>query len=108
MLERLNQRERYTGKLSPTQVLRRLVQARQITPARADVALEDFERLVIERHAHRPLLRRVSGLRSVMSAYGRCTWRLPRHSPLRCWPATTGDRELTDIRLRLNSSRRYP
>jgi len=52
-----------------TQVLRRLLHARQITPARADVALADFEQLVIERHAHRPLLGRVWGLRSVMSAY---------------------------------------
>ncbi len=51
------------------QVLRRLLQARQITPARAELALTDFEQLAIERHAHRPLLRRVWGLRSAMSAY---------------------------------------
>jgi predicted nucleic acid-binding protein len=52
-----------------TQVLRRLVQAREITAARADVAFEDYAELVIERHPHRPLLPRVWSLRSVMSAY---------------------------------------
>lgn len=51
------------------QVMRRLVQAKEITMVRADAALVDFEGLVIERHAHRPLLRRVWGLRSSLSAY---------------------------------------
>ena len=52
-----------------TQVMRRLLQAKEITVARADAALLDFEGLVIERHAHRPLIRRVWGLRSSLSAY---------------------------------------
>ena len=51
------------------QAMRRLVQAKEITVARADVALSDFEGLVIERHAHRPLFRRVWGLRTSLSAY---------------------------------------
>lgn len=51
------------------QAMRRLVQAREITVARADVAISDFEGLVIERHAHRPLFRRVWGLRASLSAY---------------------------------------
>ena len=37
--------------------------------ARADAALVDFEGLVIERHGHRPLFRRVCGLRTSLSAY---------------------------------------
>ena len=51
------------------QAMRRLVQAKEITLARADVALSDFEGLVIERHAHRPLFRRMWGLRTSLSAY---------------------------------------
>jgi len=51
------------------QVMRRLVQAKEITVGRADVALSDFEGLTIERHAHRPLIRRVWGLRASLSAY---------------------------------------
>ena len=51
------------------QVMRRLVQAKEITATRADLALVDFEQLVIERHAHRPLLRRVWSLRAALSAY---------------------------------------
>ena len=51
------------------QAMRRLLQSREITAARADVALSDFEGLVIERHAHRPLFRRVWGLRASLSAY---------------------------------------
>ena len=51
------------------QAMRRLVQAKEITLARAHVALSDFEGLVIERHAHRPLFRRVWGLRTSLSAY---------------------------------------
>jgi len=52
-----------------SQVLRRLVQAREITLARAELALGDFEQLMIERYAHRPLLRRIWDLRSAVSAY---------------------------------------
>jgi len=51
------------------QVMRRLVQAKEITVGRADVALSDFEGLTIERHAHRPLIRRVWGLRASLSAF---------------------------------------
>lgn len=51
------------------QVMRRLVQAKEITAARADAALLDFEGLVIERHAHRPLFHRMWGLRASLSAY---------------------------------------
>jgi predicted nucleic acid-binding protein len=51
------------------QVLRRLAQSAELTPARAALALADFCDLAIERHAHGILLRRVWSLRTVMSAY---------------------------------------
>jgi predicted nucleic acid-binding protein len=51
------------------QVLRRLHLARELTLERSELAFTDFEKLVVERHAHRSLLRRVWALRSVMSAY---------------------------------------
>ena len=51
------------------QVLRRLHLARELSLERAELAFTDFEKLVVERHAHRSLLRRVWALRSVMSAY---------------------------------------
>ncbi len=51
------------------QVLRRLYLARELTRERAELAFADFEKLVVERHSHRSLLRRVWALRSVMSAY---------------------------------------
>ena len=51
------------------QVLRRLAQSAELTPARAALALADFCDLAIERHAHGVLLRRVWSLRTVMSAY---------------------------------------
>jgi predicted nucleic acid-binding protein len=51
------------------QVLRRLHLARELTLERAELAFTDFDKLVVERHAHRSLLRRVWALRSVMSAY---------------------------------------
>jgi predicted nucleic acid-binding protein len=51
------------------QVLRRLAQSTELTPARAALALADFGDLAIERHAHGVLLRRVWSLRTVMSAY---------------------------------------
>jgi predicted nucleic acid-binding protein len=51
------------------QVLRRLHLARELTLERAQLALTDFESLVVERHAHRSLVRRVWALRSAMSAY---------------------------------------
>lgn len=52
-----------------TQVLRRLLQLRDLTPARADQALGDFRDLVIEHHSHRWLLGRIWELRAAMSAY---------------------------------------
>lgn len=51
------------------QVLRRLVNARELTPARGVLALADFADLVIERHPHHPLLGRVWSLRTSLSAY---------------------------------------
>jgi predicted nucleic acid-binding protein len=55
--------------LEVIQVLRRLVMAHAIVATRAEEALADFDQLVIERHAHRPLSRRVWSLRLTMSAY---------------------------------------
>jgi predicted nucleic acid-binding protein len=51
------------------QVLRRLTQAREITMDRAQTALEDFQALVLDRHAHTPLIRRVWVLRTMLTAY---------------------------------------
>jgi predicted nucleic acid-binding protein len=51
------------------QALRRLRLARQLTPARAEEAIEDFGLLSIERHAHRPLLDRIWSLKASLSAY---------------------------------------
>jgi predicted nucleic acid-binding protein len=51
------------------QVLRRLIQARELAPARAELALSDFSELVIERHPHHPLLARIWSLRTCLSAY---------------------------------------
>ena len=51
------------------QVLMRLHLARELTLERASTAVDDFEQLVVERHPHKPLLRRIWTLRSVMSAY---------------------------------------
>jgi predicted nucleic acid-binding protein len=52
-----------------TQVLRRLVQRKELTVARAEQALDDLNNLVIERHDHQPLIRRVWQLRDSLSAY---------------------------------------
>ncbi len=52
-----------------TQVLRRLVQRKEVTVERAEQALEDLARLVIERHEHQPLVGRVWQLRDSISAY---------------------------------------
>jgi predicted nucleic acid-binding protein len=51
------------------QVLRRLHLARELTLERAGLAVADFEHLVVERHPHKPLMRRIWALRSVVSAY---------------------------------------
>jgi predicted nucleic acid-binding protein len=52
-----------------TQVLRRLVQRKELTVARAAQALDDLSSLVIERHEHQPLVKRVWQLRDSISAY---------------------------------------
>lgn len=52
-----------------TQVLRRLVRQREITVGRAEQALQDLADLLIERHEHPTLVRRIWELRDVMSAY---------------------------------------
>lgn len=51
------------------QVLRRLTQAREVTGARAQAALEDFQALVVNRHAHTPLMERIWNLRATITAY---------------------------------------
>ena len=51
------------------QVLRRLVHAKELTPARGALALGDFAELVIERHPHHSLLARIWSLRTSLSAY---------------------------------------
>jgi predicted nucleic acid-binding protein len=52
-----------------TQVLRRLVQAKELTAARGALALGDFAQLFIERHPHHQLLGRIWSLRTSLSAY---------------------------------------
>ncbi|HVN44066.1 MAG TPA: type II toxin-antitoxin system VapC family toxin [Steroidobacteraceae bacterium] len=51
------------------QALRRLALSRRIETARAELALGDFADLLIERHSHSPLRRRIWSLRSAMTAY---------------------------------------
>ncbi|MGB6452072.1 MAG: type II toxin-antitoxin system VapC family toxin [Steroidobacteraceae bacterium] len=55
--------------LETAQVLRRLVQLKEIPLARAREALEDYTELFIERSAHQPLLRRIWELRESLTAY---------------------------------------
>jgi predicted nucleic acid-binding protein len=52
-----------------TQVLRRLVQRKEIAIARAEQALHDLAHLLIERHEHRALVPRVWQLRDSLTAY---------------------------------------
>lgn len=51
------------------QVLRRLIQRKEMVPARASAALGDYAGMTMERHAHTPLLLRVFELRDSMTAY---------------------------------------
>jgi predicted nucleic acid-binding protein len=51
------------------QVIRKLVQGRQLSPTRGGLALADFQLLVIERYAHAPFLPRIWELRSAITAY---------------------------------------
>jgi predicted nucleic acid-binding protein len=55
--------------LEIAQVLRRLTHLKEITAARAREALDDYSALLVERAAHRELLRRVWELRDAMTAY---------------------------------------
>lgn len=59
----------YLIDIEVTQVLRRLVLAKEITAQRGALALADFRELYIERHEHLALLGRVWGLRTSLSAY---------------------------------------
>jgi predicted nucleic acid-binding protein len=52
-----------------TQVLRRLVRQKEISAARAELALQDLADLVVERHEHQTLIRRIWQLRDSLSAY---------------------------------------
>lgn len=55
-----------------TQVLRRLVQRKELTLARAEQAFEDLSAIVAERHEHRSLVPRIWQLRDALSAYDAC------------------------------------
>lgn len=52
-----------------THVLRRLVQRREITNVRAEQALDDFAMVLIQRHEHGSLLRRIWQMRDTLTAY---------------------------------------
>jgi predicted nucleic acid-binding protein len=52
-----------------TQVLRRLVQRKEITTARAAEAIDDLNNLIIERHEHQALVPRIWQLRDSLTAY---------------------------------------
>lgn len=52
-----------------TQALRRLAQREEVTTLRAEQALDDFARLVIERHAHHSLVPRIWQLRESLTVY---------------------------------------
>lgn len=51
------------------QALRRLVQRQEITALRAEQALGDCAQLLVERHVHQPLLKRIWQLRDALTAY---------------------------------------
>jgi predicted nucleic acid-binding protein len=55
--------------LEVAHVLRRLVQLREVSPTRAQEALEDATLIPQERHAHVDLLPRIWALRTTMTAY---------------------------------------
>jgi predicted nucleic acid-binding protein len=52
-----------------TQVLRRLVQRKEISTPRAEQALDDLANLLIERHQHQALIPRIWELRDSLTAY---------------------------------------
>jgi predicted nucleic acid-binding protein len=55
--------------IEAAQLLRRLVQRKELTVARAEQAVDDLSKLVIERHDHQSLVSRVWQLRDAISAY---------------------------------------
>jgi predicted nucleic acid-binding protein len=55
--------------LEVTQVLRRLVQLKEMTPARAKEALDDHAALLIKRAPHHDMLPRIWELRESITAY---------------------------------------
>jgi predicted nucleic acid-binding protein len=55
-----------------TQVLRRLLQRKELSLARAEQAFDDLSNLVIERHDHQWLVRRIWQLRDSLTAYDGC------------------------------------
>jgi predicted nucleic acid-binding protein len=55
--------------LEVAQVLRRLIQLKEISATRAREALDDYASLFVERAAHRELLHRVWQLRDSMTIY---------------------------------------
>jgi predicted nucleic acid-binding protein len=52
-----------------TQALRRLAAAGTVSGARAALALEDLDAWDVQRHDHRPLLKRIWALRDNLAAY---------------------------------------
>lgn len=54
------------------QALRRLVQLKEVTAARAGQALDDFRAIVLERYPHAELLPRIWRLRESVTAYDAC------------------------------------
>jgi predicted nucleic acid-binding protein len=55
--------------LEVAQVLRRLVQRKELTVVRAEQALDDLAHLLIDRHDHRLLINRIWQLRDSLTAY---------------------------------------
>lgn len=62
----------YLVDIEVTNALRRQSALGALTPARARQALEDFERMRILRHRHKPYLARVWELRANFTAYDAC------------------------------------
>lgn len=69
----LDPRERLHGPhlldIEVAQTLRRLVLLKELQPRRAELALDDYLALVIERYAHVDLLPRLWSLRDALTAY---------------------------------------
>lgn len=80
--------------LEIAQVLRRHVGGGALSPARAEVALDNFLRLRIVRHPHRPLLGRIWALRHRLTAYDAAYVALAELLPARL---VTRDRKLAAL-----------